>query len=105
MSQHTKNDRNILLGISGGQDSLCLLKLLLDCLNVEHQRVYIIYIDHQWKNSSKKHVQHMINIAQFIKIPIVIYQTKELPISENEARKVRYKILAQYAVKKNATQL
>lgn len=92
--------QNIAVALSSGQDSLCLLSLLVDCLDTREQNISAIYIDHQWKNSSKKHAQHIINISKFTKLPVAIYQIPSLTISENEARKVRYKILMQHALQK-----
>lgn len=96
--QYISGQDSILVALSSGQDSICLLKLLQDCLNNTNQAIQAIYIDHQWKNSSKKHVRHMANITKFTGIPITIYQIKTMPLSENEARKMRYKILIQHAL-------
>ena len=101
--QYTKHNQRILIALSGGQDSLCLLKLLIDCINKKQQAIQAIYIDHQWKNNSKKHAQHMINIANFTQLPIAIYQAKRLPLSEKEGRVMRYKILLQHALKRNCS--
>lgn len=91
--------QNITVGLSSGQDSLCLLKLLVDCLDTSRQKINIVYIDHQWKNRSKQHAQHVINISKFMKLPVTIYQITALTVSENEARKIRYKMLMQHALR------
>lgn len=96
--QHIGAYQNIAVALSSGQDSLCLLKLLVDCLNTKQQHVSAIYIDHQWKNSSQKHAQHIVNISKFTKLPVAIYQMHNVTMSENEARKTRYKILMQHAL-------
>jgi len=94
---------NILIAISSGQDSLCLLKLLYDCLNKNNHKLQAIYIDHQWKKDSEKHSEHILNLMEAINIPIVIYQIQESTVSELESRKNRYKIFIQHAIKENCS--
>lgn len=101
LDQYINKHKCILVALSGGQDSLCLLKLLTDLLNQEKCKIKAIYLDHQWKNNSKKHAQHMANIAKFTSLSVAIYQIKELTLSENEARKIRYEVLIQHALKEN----
>lgn len=97
--KYVNNKSALLIAISSGQDSLCLLKLLTECLNKNINKVEAIYIDHQWKKDSLDHTQHILNLIKAIKIPIAIYQIKELSLSEADARKIRYKILIQHAMK------
>lgn len=98
----TQND-HLIIALSSGQDSLCLLKLIHDCLKQSLYKIEAIYIDHQWKNDSLQHSKHILNIIKRINIPITIYQIKKSTISENEARKIRYRILIQHALKKQYT--
>ena len=94
---------NILLAISGGQDSLCLLKLIDDCLLLKSYNVTSIYIDHQWKQDSLYHLQHVINLIQTQNIPFAIYQIKRQSSSEHIARENRYKALIEHARKEQCT--
>lgn len=91
----------ILIAISSGQDSLCLLKLACDCLLEQSYNIQSIYIDHQWKQDSLSHIKHIINLTQANNIPLTIYQIKTLSLSENIARENRYKTLIQHALKEN----
>jgi len=110
---HTKFDFNIqnsipqrskiLIAISSGQDSLCLLKLAHDCLLNRSYKIQGIYIDHQWKKDSLSHIKHILNLTQTKSIPLTIYQIKRLSLSENIARENRYKIFIQHALKENCT--
>lgn len=99
------NKNKLLVAISSGQDSLCLLKLMHDCFREKSINIETIYIDHQWKKDSVKHIKHISNISQALKISINIYQTKNLLLSENEARKARYKIFIQHTIKNNCTNI
>ena len=94
---------NILLALSSGQDSLCLLKLIDDCLLTKSYNITGIYIDHQWKKDSLYHIQHIINLVQTKNIPLAIYQIKTRSFSEHMARENRYKALIEHAKKKQCT--
>lgn len=96
--RNINSNKRIAVALSGGQDSLCLLKLLVDCLDKSQQTISAVYIDHQWKNSSQKHAKHVINMSKFTELPITIYQMPKLSISEHEARKIRYRILIKHAL-------
>ena len=101
--QCIKKDSHLLLAISSGQDSLCLLRLLSDYFGQNQDKIEAIYIDHQWKNDSLSHARHIVNIMRTTQIPITVYQIKELAFSENAARQIRYKIFIQHAIKKQCT--
>nr|YP_010728607.1 tRNA(Ile)-lysidine synthase [Phymatolithon calcareum]WEA76906.1 tRNA(Ile)-lysidine synthase [Phymatolithon calcareum] len=96
-----KENKDSLIAISGGQDSLCLIKLMNDCFKHNKYKFEAVYIDHQWKSDSLQHSKHIINIAKQMNIPISIYQIKHLVFSEAEARELRYKILIQHAIQNN----
>nr|ARW60550.1 tRNA Ile-lysidine synthetase [Polysiphonia sp.] len=94
--------QNILLAISGGQDSICLIKVLENLKKTKlNKKVKIsyIYIDHQWKSSSKKQIKHIINHIKLVKKNVTIYQINKITSSEDECRKFRYHIILQHALK------
>nr|QCI09018.1 tRNA Ile-lysidine synthetase [Inkyuleea mariana] len=92
--------QSIIVGISGGQDSMCLLKLIEDFKKKTKSYIKIeyIYIDHQWKNDSKYQIKHLINYIKLYKNTISIYQIQKLVISEIKARELRYKIIINHAL-------
>lgn len=96
-----KNNGRSLVAISGGQDSLCLIKLINECFKNYEDKFEAIYIDHQWKQDSFKHSEHIINIINQINVSISIYQIKHPVFSELEARAIRYQILIQHALQNN----
>nr|YP_010904217.1 lysidine synthase [Catenella fusiformis]WCH57468.1 lysidine synthase [Catenella fusiformis] len=89
-----------LIAISGGQDSLCLTKLVKDFNDKHHllPRLTYIYIDHQWRKDSRSQIKHLINIIKKNKQKIIIYQIKQIVKSEIQARQLRYKILIKHAI-------
>uniref|UniRef100_UPI00300395C9 tRNAIle-lysidine synthetase n=1 Tax=Anunuuluaehu liula TaxID=3049639 RepID=UPI00300395C9 len=95
----SKSVCSILIAISGGQDSLCLIKLMQDYVKKYKFKLHIsyIYIDHQWKKDSKQQVEHLINLIKIRQEKIYIYQIQYITKSELEARNLRYQILIQHA--------
>nr|ARW69265.1 tRNA Ile-lysidine synthetase [Polysiphonia sp.] len=89
---------SILLAISGGQDSTCLIKILKG-LRKKNLRIVCLYIDHQWQNCSSKQIKHIINYIKLLKISITIYQIKKVTLSEDECRKLRYSIMIKHGLK------
>lgn len=94
---------SILIAISGGQDSLCLIKLIEDLMHMNQKKLNIeyIYIDHQWKKDSEKQIKHLINLLTVNKQSLSIYQIKNITNSEVVARNIRYNIIIQHAIKYN----
>nr|YP_010619611.1 tRNA Ile-lysidine synthetase [Tayloriella tenebrosa]WAX03624.1 tRNA Ile-lysidine synthetase [Tayloriella tenebrosa] len=90
---------NILLAISGGQDSIYLIKILETLKKQLNLQASYIYIDHQWKKTSKQQVKHVINYIKLIKSQIIVYQINKITLSEDECRKCRYNIIIQHAAK------
>nr|YP_009393465.1 tRNA Ile-lysidine synthetase [Bostrychia simpliciuscula]ARW62027.1 tRNA Ile-lysidine synthetase [Bostrychia simpliciuscula] len=98
------NTQCILLAISGGQDSLCLIKLVENFKNNYERsnqklKTEYIYIDHQWKSNSKKKIKYLIHYLKSIQENLKIYQVKDITFSEDTCRKYRYNIIFQHAVK------
>ena len=94
-----KDPKSILIAISGGQDSTCLMYLLHNLLNIKYFKLEAIYIDHQWQKSSKKHIKHIMSLTKTINIKLYIYQIKSPVFSEMQARKLRYELLIKHALK------
>nr|YP_009237705.1 Ycf62 [Gracilariopsis lemaneiformis]YP_009294691.1 tRNA(Ile)-lysidine synthase [Gracilariopsis chorda]AJO68521.1 hypothetical protein [Gracilariopsis lemaneiformis]AML79967.1 Ycf62 [Gracilariopsis lemaneiformis]AOM66951.1 tRNA(Ile)-lysidine synthase [Gracilariopsis chorda] len=90
---------SILIAISGGQDSLCLIQLVETSNIIEKyfKDIEYIYIDHQWRFDSKKQIKHLINYINTTKHKISIYQINYNNMSELIARRIRYQILIKHA--------
>nr|YP_010903420.1 lysidine synthase [Hypnea cryptica]WCH55873.1 lysidine synthase [Hypnea cryptica] len=99
--------KTILIAISGGQDSICLINLIENFQKKYNKELIItyIYIDHQWTNNSQEQIKHLINIMKKIKKKFVIYQINQLTHSELKAREIRYNILIKYAKENKYTHI
>ena len=82
-----------LLSISGGQDSLSLLKLILDIKTYYSWKIGVVYFDHRWREDSYSNLQQMLNICRITKLESYIYE--HISHSKNEMlyRRWRYKVL------------
>lgn len=91
---------SVIVAISGGQDSLCLIKLLQDFKKVYIHTLNIdyIYIDHQWKKDSKQQIEHLVNLINCMNEKIYIYQINNNITSETNARTARYQLLTHHSV-------
>ena len=95
----TRENESLLIAISGGQDSICLIKLIHDSITYTRDKIQYIYIDHQCKKDSKKQMQHLINYVEQREQKLSIYQVPYLPTSEVEARNIRYQLIIEHAIK------
>lgn len=98
---HLQIHDSLLVAISGGQDSACLIKLIQDYIYLINNRIEYIYIDHQCKKDSQKQAEHLINYIKQQQCCLSIYQIKSTPTSEIEARYMRYQLLLEHAIKNN----
>nr|YP_009315289.1 tRNA Ile-lysidine synthetase [Yamadaella caenomyce]SCW23744.1 tRNA Ile-lysidine synthetase [Yamadaella caenomyce] len=90
---------SILLALSSGKDSLCMLQLFLDLYkNYNHiLSLGIIYIDHQTRHDSIGNTEHLVNVLRGLHINSYIYQVSPKNYSENELRKLRYQLFIKTA--------
>lgn len=86
----------LLVAVSGGQDSLCLLKLLVDLQRLWEWDLAIAHCDHRWSTDvgMSDHVQQ---IAQSWGIPFYLKTANHLKETEAAARKWRYQALCEMA--------
>jgi tRNA(Ile)-lysidine synthase len=94
--QLLKRHRRILVAVSGGQDSLCLIKLLLDLQSKWDWQVAIAHCDHRWP-SDVGIADHVEQIAHSWAIPFYLQTAVQVTQSEGAARQWRYAALTQIA--------
>lgn len=90
----------VLIAVSGGQDSLCLGKLLLDLRNKWHWEIAIAHCDHQW-STDQGIAQRVADVANFWQLPFHLKVAKNLKETEAAARKWRYEALIEIAQEQN----
>jgi len=93
--------QRLLIAVSGGQDSLCLAKLLLDLQPKWGWSIAIAHCDHRWRPDSQANADHVAHLAQTWQIPFCCQAAIEVPRTEAQAREWRYQTLAAIAEEKN----
>lgn len=93
----------VLIALSGGQDSIALVKLLEKVRKYYRQKIKVsyIHIDHQWKKNSYVQTEQIINYISSLRSELIIYQIKSRIKSEDNCRIQRYHTIIQHALKYN----
>ncbi len=94
-------NQRILIAVSGGQDSLCLTKLLLDLQSKWHWYLAIAHCDHKWRTDSEANANYVKKLATNWQLPFYLETANQLYKSEAEARKWRYQTLTKIALESN----
>ncbi|MEH2190278.1 MAG: tRNA lysidine(34) synthetase TilS [Nostoc sp.] len=92
-----ERNQRLLIAVSGGQDSLCLMKLLLDLKSKWGWHLGIAHCDHRWRSDSEANANHVENLAKTWGISFYL-ETANKPVnSEATARDWRYQALSAIA--------
>ena len=92
-----ENGDSIVVGVSGGPDSICLLHVLNDLKNELNFKIYVAHINHMIRKEADEETEYVkkfcknIGVECFAKKIDVIEIAKELKMGTEEAgRKIRY---------------
>ena len=89
--------QRILVAVSGGQDSLCLVKLLLDLQPKWDWQLGIAHCDHRWREDSAANANYVKQLAATWNTPFYCQTTTQPLTSEATARSWRYQALSAIA--------
>ncbi|MBW4634814.1 MAG: tRNA lysidine(34) synthetase TilS [Iphinoe sp. HA4291-MV1] len=92
-----ERNQRLLVAVSGGQDSLCLLKLLLDLQSKWGWYLGIAHCDHRWRSDSQTNANHVENLAKNWGVSFYLRTAHEPLKSEAAARDWRYQALSAIA--------
>ena len=92
----------LLVAVSGGQDSVCLLHILVKLQEGLNVKLHVAHLNHQLRGAeSKEDAQYVSQLAHQLGIPATIeqrdvkaYQARQRTSLEEAAREVRYAFLA-----------
>ena len=88
----------LLVAVSGGQDSICLIQLLRDLQPKWGWMLAIAHCDHRWRSDSAENAAFVANLAQTWRLPCHLESANSPPISEATARQWRYQVFETLAV-------
>ncbi|NJK36350.1 MAG: tRNA lysidine(34) synthetase TilS [Oscillatoriales cyanobacterium SM2_3_0] len=89
----------LLVAVSGGQDSLCLIKLLRDLQPKWGWELAMVHCDHGWRSDSRANADYVESLAHHWNLPCHQARASEIGKSEAWARQWRYQVLAETAGK------
>lgn len=93
--------QKILIAVSGGQDSLCLARLLLDLRQQWNWELAIGHCNHRWRVDSDANAEYVAQLAQSWQVPCICRVATASLKSEAAARQWRYQMLSDMALEKN----
>jgi len=89
--------QHLLVAVSGGQDSLCLVQLLLDLQPKWNWTLAIAHCNHRWRSDALANADYVEQLAQRWQVPFFGAVAIAPPSSEAAAREWRYEKLAEIA--------
>ncbi len=92
-----RQGQRVLVGVSGGQDSLCLVKLLLDLQPKWGWYLAIAHCNHRWREDANANADYVKQLAQSWQLPYYQQRAEQIPDSEAVAREWRYYALTAIA--------
>ena len=94
--------QTLLVAFSGGQDSLCLLKLLVDLQPKWQWHLSVAHCDHRWPPDSQANAQHVAQLVQQWQLPYFERTAPDILKGEAEGRTWRYQMLTEMALAQKA---
>lgn len=88
---------SLVVAVSGGQDSLCLLRLLLDLQPKWNWRLAVAHCNHGWRSDAAANAAHVRQLAATWQLPYHEAIASDLAPREAAAREWRYQALAEIA--------
>ena len=85
----------LLLGLSGGADSLALLSLLLECAREFSIELHLVHVDHGWREESGEQADQLRALATELKLPFHLKKLALGQTSEEVARRERLNFFSQ----------
>lgn len=106
-----KNDK-IVIGVSGGPDSMCLLNILNDLKDKLEVSIYVAHINHMIRKEAEEETQYVESYCKSHDIPCFVKRVDVIEKSNNEkigteeaGRKVRYEFFEEVAKQVGANKI
>jgi tRNA(Ile)-lysidine synthase len=96
-------DSSVLVAVSGGQDSICLLKLLADLRSKWNWYLQVVHCDHRWRTDSGDNARFVADLCGQWQIPCRVITADAVPNGEAAARYWRYEVFTTVAIEHQCT--
>ncbi|NJL47216.1 MAG: tRNA lysidine(34) synthetase TilS [Leptolyngbyaceae cyanobacterium SM2_5_2] len=87
----------LLAAVSGGQDSVAMLKLLVDLQPKWHWQLHVAHCNHRWRPDSADNAAFVENLCRQWGIPCEVFIAEAVSKTEADARQWRYAVLGDWA--------
>ncbi|MBW4482691.1 MAG: tRNA lysidine(34) synthetase TilS [Tildeniella torsiva UHER 1998/13D] len=94
-----------LLAVSGGQDSVCLLKLLVDLRPKWGWHLRAVHCDHRWRPDSAANADFVRQLCEGWGVPCEVVVAEADYGTEAKARQWRYRVFEELASQERCTQV
>ena len=97
LQEKLKQEDKIVIGVSGGPDSMCLFSLLLELKEKLNLKIIVAHVNHNIRNESKEEAEFVKKIAEEKKCVYEYFKidSYEQENFESNARKKRYSFFSQ----------
>ena len=75
------NKKKIILGLSGGPDSIFLFEILKRLNEEKSLKLIVAHLDHEWRKESKKDLEFCLNLCNKFKIPFFSSISSDLKLN------------------------
>ncbi|MBS0647767.1 MAG: tRNA lysidine(34) synthetase TilS [Verrucomicrobia bacterium] len=89
ITRHHIPGKPLLVGFSGGPDSLALLHLLLECRLFFDLDLHVAHVDHGWRPESSEQANRLKEDIENLKLPFYLRRLENIPMKEDAAREAR----------------
>ena len=96
-NQWLPHGERVLVAFSGGQDSCCLLRLLLDLRSKWNWAIATTYCDHRWPSDSGDNAYHVAQLSKQWGVAHYPFIAPKILKGEAEGRDWRYQVMADCA--------
>jgi tRNA(Ile)-lysidine synthase len=97
--------QRVLVAVSGGQDSLCLLKLLVDMQPHWDWTIAVAHCNHRWRSDADANAAYVKQLTQGLQLAFHEATASESIATEAKARTWRYQALTDLASTQGYTQV